>query len=62
MRLAVPAATHNEVLLWARSIDSARRAHARVVRTCSKLGGFDPDRVRIVTDLDELGGSTFMVV
>jgi len=59
--LAVAAAKHNEVLLWARSSDSADRARARVGRICSKLDGFDLDRVRIVTDLDELGGATFLV-
>jgi 3-hydroxybutyryl-CoA dehydrogenase len=59
--LAVAAAAHDEVVLWARSSDSARRAHARVVKTCSKLNGTNPDHVRIVTDLDELSGSTFLV-
>jgi 3-hydroxybutyryl-CoA dehydrogenase len=59
--LAVAAAGHDEVLLWARSDDSAERARARVVKTCSKLDGFDPDRIRIVTDLDELAEATFLV-
>ena len=59
--LAVAAAEQNEVLLWARSSDSARRAYARVVMISSKLNGFDLDRVRIVTDLDQLGGATFLV-
>lgn len=59
--LAVTAAEHSEVLLWACSSDSAERAHARVVKTASTLNGFDPDRVRIVTDLDELGRATFLV-
>jgi 3-hydroxybutyryl-CoA dehydrogenase len=59
--LAVAAAEHDDVLLWARSSDSARRAHARVVKTCSKLNGFDPDRVRIVTDLDDLADATFLI-
>jgi 3-hydroxybutyryl-CoA dehydrogenase len=59
--LAVAAAEQEEVLLWARSEDSADRARARVVKTCSKLEGFDPERVRIVTDLDELAGATFLV-
>jgi 3-hydroxybutyryl-CoA dehydrogenase len=59
--LAVAAAEHDEVVLWARSMDSARRAHARVVKTCSKLNGFDPDRVRIVTELDDLAEATFLV-
>ena len=49
------------MLLWARSDDSAERARARVAKTCAKLNGFDPDRVRIVTDLDELASATFLV-
>jgi len=59
--LAVAAAEHGQVLLWARSDDSAERARARVVKTCSKLEGFDADQVRIVTDLDELAEATFLV-
>jgi 3-hydroxybutyryl-CoA dehydrogenase len=60
--LAVAAAAdHGQVLLWARSDDSADRARTRVIKTCSKLDGFDPDHVRIVTDLDELAAATFLV-
>jgi 3-hydroxybutyryl-CoA dehydrogenase len=59
--LAVAAAEQEEVLLWARSDDSADRARARVAKTCAKLEGFDPERVRIVTDLDELAEATFLV-
>lgn len=61
--LAASAARHGEVLLWARSDDSARRAHASISRTCAKLlgGEVDPDRVRIVTDLDDLAQATFLV-
>jgi 3-hydroxybutyryl-CoA dehydrogenase len=59
--LAVAAAETEEVLLWARSDDSAERARARVVKTCSKLEGYNPDHVRIVTDLDELAQATFLV-
>ena len=59
--LAVAAAEREEVLLWARSDDSADRARARVAKVCAKLNGFDPDRVRIVTDLDELASATFLV-
>ena len=59
--LAVAAAEHDQVLLWARSDDSAQRARARVVKTCSKLDGFNPDQVRIVTDLDDLAQATFLV-
>ncbi|MBV9604307.1 MAG: 3-hydroxyacyl-CoA dehydrogenase family protein [Solirubrobacterales bacterium] len=59
--LAVAAAERDEVLLWARSDDSAERARARVMKTCSKLEGYSPERVRIVTDLDELASATFLV-
>jgi 3-hydroxybutyryl-CoA dehydrogenase len=59
--LAVAAAENEEVLLWARSDDSADRARDRVVKTCSKLEGYNADRVRIVTDLDELASATFLV-
>ncbi len=61
--LAASAARHGEVLLWARSDDSAKRAHASISRNCAKLlnGEADPDRVRIVTDLDQLAGATFLV-
>src|SRR5436309_2735292 len=59
--LAVAAAEHDQVLLWARSDDSADRARARVIKTCAKLDGFDPDHVRIVTDLDALAEASFLV-
>jgi 3-hydroxybutyryl-CoA dehydrogenase len=59
--LAVAAADDDEVLLWARSDDSAERARERVIKTCSKLEGYNPDRIRIVTDLDELAQATFLV-
>ena len=59
--LAVAAAEHDDVLLWARSDESAERARARVVKSCSKVDGLDPDRVRIVTDLDQLGSASFLV-
>ncbi len=61
--LAASAARHGEVLLWARSEDSAKRAHASISRNCAKLlnGEVDPDRVRIVTDLDDLAQATFLV-
>jgi 3-hydroxybutyryl-CoA dehydrogenase len=51
------------VLLWARSDASAKRAHASISRNCIKLlgGEVDPDRVRIVTDIDALGEATFLL-
>jgi 3-hydroxybutyryl-CoA dehydrogenase len=60
--LAVAAAAADApVLLWARSDDSADRARTRVIKTCSKLDGFNADHVRIVTDLDDLAEATFLV-
>jgi 3-hydroxybutyryl-CoA dehydrogenase len=61
--LAAAAARSGEVLLWARSEESAKRAHASISRNCAKLlnGEVDPDRVRIVSDLDELAQATFLV-
>jgi 3-hydroxybutyryl-CoA dehydrogenase len=62
--LAVTAArSGEEVRLWARSSTSAQRARATVEKTCAKLAeeGLDGDRVRVVTDLEELGDSTFLV-
>jgi 3-hydroxybutyryl-CoA dehydrogenase len=61
--LAATAARHGEVLLWARSDDSARRAHASISRNCDKLlkGEVDPEHVRIVTELDDLAPATFLV-
>jgi 3-hydroxybutyryl-CoA dehydrogenase len=61
--LAVTAARSGGVLLWARSDMSAERARTTVCKTCARLTDevLDPDRVRIVTDLEELGEATFMV-
>jgi 3-hydroxybutyryl-CoA dehydrogenase len=60
--LAVSATRHGEVVLWARSQDSAQRARASVEKTCGRLGdGFRPDHVRIGTDLDALTGSTAVI-
>jgi 3-hydroxybutyryl-CoA dehydrogenase len=61
--LAASAARNGEVLLWARSEESAKRAHASISRNCAKLlkGEVDPDRVRIVNSLDELAEATFLV-
>jgi 3-hydroxybutyryl-CoA dehydrogenase len=59
--LAVAASEQGEVLLWARSDESADRARERVTKACAKLNGFDAEHVRIVTDLDELAEATFLV-
>lgn len=62
--LAVTAARNGEdVLLWARSPTSAERARATVDKTCSKLAeeGLNAERVRVVTDLEELAGASFLV-
>jgi 3-hydroxybutyryl-CoA dehydrogenase len=51
-----------EVLLWARSEDSANRARKQVTKICGKLSeDVDAGRIRIVQDLDELGQATFLV-
>jgi len=61
--LAAAAARNGEVLLWARSPQSAKRAHATISRNCTKLlnGEVDPGHVRIVSDLDELNQATFLI-
>jgi 3-hydroxybutyryl-CoA dehydrogenase len=61
--LAAAAARNGDVLLWARSEDSAKRAHASISRNCAKLlnGEVNPDRVTIVTELDDLASATFLV-
>jgi len=61
--LAAAAARRGEVLLWARSTESAKRAHATISRNCAKLlgGEVDPERVKIVADLGGLDSATFLV-
>ena len=61
--LAAAAAKHGEVVLWARSAESAKRAEATISRNCAKLldGEARPENVRIVTDLDRLDSATFLV-
>ncbi len=60
--LAATAAQHGEVLLWARSDDSADRARGQISKLCGKLAD-EPfaDRVTVVTDAGELARSTFLV-
>ena len=61
--LAASAARDGEVLLWARSPESATRARAAISRNCVKLlgGEVNPDHVRIVPDIDALDEATFLV-
>jgi 3-hydroxybutyryl-CoA dehydrogenase len=61
--LAATAARNGQVLLWARSSESAKRAHATISLNCTKLlgGEVDPDRVTIITDLAGLDSATFLV-
>jgi 3-hydroxybutyryl-CoA dehydrogenase len=61
--LAVAAARHGDVMLWARSDNSADRARASVTKLCAKAKQeLDAERVQVVTGLDELAASaTFLV-
>jgi 3-hydroxybutyryl-CoA dehydrogenase len=59
--LAVAAARISDVLLWARSIQSADRARGVVAKACSKLEDVDANRIQVVTDLDALHEATFLV-
>ena len=61
--LAATAARSGEVVLWARSEGSAKRARAQVAKTLAKLDGgeVDPGRVQVVTDLEALATATFLV-
>jgi 3-hydroxybutyryl-CoA dehydrogenase len=60
--LALVAARHGGVLLWARSAASADRARAALDAQCERLNGeIDAGRIRIVTDLGALGEATVLV-
>ena len=61
--LAATAARAGEVLLWARSDESADRAQRSVEKICSRLndGGAKHDHVQVVRDLEALGEATFIV-
>jgi 3-hydroxybutyryl-CoA dehydrogenase len=61
--LAATAAQHGDVLMWARSEQSADRARSSVTKICGKLADVqpDPERIRVVTDLEELAEATFLV-
>jgi 3-hydroxybutyryl-CoA dehydrogenase len=61
--LAATAARAGDVVLWARSDGSARRARDRVAKTLARIddGVTDPERVQVVTDLAALATGTFLV-
>jgi 3-hydroxybutyryl-CoA dehydrogenase len=60
--LAAVAALHGEVLLWARSDASAERARKAIAKACTKIDEtLDPDRVSVLTDLDELRRASYVV-
>jgi 3-hydroxybutyryl-CoA dehydrogenase len=61
--LAATAAQTGDVLLWARSNESAERAQSSVIKLCAKLDEtqLHSDRIRVVTDLTELADATFLV-
>jgi 3-hydroxybutyryl-CoA dehydrogenase len=61
--LAACAARHGEVLLWARSDESAQRAEETVHHVCGRLSGeVNARHIKVSTDLGQLGdGTTFLV-
>ncbi|HEX5925118.1 MAG TPA: 3-hydroxyacyl-CoA dehydrogenase family protein [Baekduia sp.] len=60
--LAAAAARHGQVVLWARSDDSAQRARATVDKNCGRLSGeVNAEHVRIVQDLAALGAATAII-
>ncbi len=60
--LAATASANGQVVLWARSQDSADRARASVDKVCGKIDeGVDPGRVSVATDLDAIADATIVV-
>ncbi len=61
--LAATAARHaDDIVLWARSDDSAARATETVAKVCGRLSGeINSAHVRVVTDLEALAQATFVV-
>jgi 3-hydroxybutyryl-CoA dehydrogenase len=60
--LAAAASGHGEVVLWARSDNSAVRARKAVDKACEKLNGeAKADHITIVQDLGALDGATAVV-
>src|SRR3954452_13917515 len=60
--LAASAARHGEVVLWARSTESAQRATASVAKVCGKLSGaVNAAHVKVETDFEVLTTATAIV-
>jgi 3-hydroxybutyryl-CoA dehydrogenase len=61
--LAALATTATDVVVWARSAESAERARDALVKSCEKLAeqGADASRATVVTDLTELARGTYLV-
>jgi 3-hydroxybutyryl-CoA dehydrogenase len=60
--LAAAAARHGDVLLWARSGDSAERARAAVEHACGRLSGeVNAAHIKIHTELGALEGATAVI-
>ncbi len=60
--LAATAARHGELLMLARSEESARRAEKSVEKLCGRLEGeINPAHVKLVTDRERLHEATFVV-
>jgi 3-hydroxybutyryl-CoA dehydrogenase len=60
--LAATAARAGQVVLWARSANTAHRAQGAIAKALAKISAeLESDRVEVVTDLDALAQSTFLV-
>jgi 3-hydroxybutyryl-CoA dehydrogenase len=59
--LAATASAEFDVLLWARSDESAERAQASVAKAAARHEGGDVSRIEVVTDLGRLHEATFLV-
>ena len=60
--LAATAARHGEVMLLARSEESARRARGSVDKICGRLSGeINSGHVKVLTEREELAQATFVV-
>jgi 3-hydroxybutyryl-CoA dehydrogenase len=59
--LAIVGSATTDVVLWARSDDSAARVRAAVDKGATRFEGADAARVAVVTDIDELKNSSYLV-